>query len=109
MTDSPPDPQKNEKQTSHQSITTAVAIALLIIACAILFRYVTTKPNHMLDGNPQATMIAPPSAVAFSPIEKGAVAPDFTLPTLDGKEVSLAKLHDGKNALVVFYAPCGSG
>ena len=38
-----------------------------------------------------------------TPILAGAVAPDFTLPDVDGKEVSLTDLRAGRPVVVVFY------
>jgi cytochrome oxidase Cu insertion factor (SCO1/SenC/PrrC family) len=109
MTETPPNPPDGEEHRSHQTATTAVAIALLIIACAILFRYMTAGPNHVLETDPRAMMMNPAPGAAFTPIANGETAPDFTLPTLDGKEIALSTLHKGKHALVVFYVPCGSG
>lgn len=65
-----------------------------------------TLKNVKVGANltPTDFKFAPPSDLSENPmVQVGTQSPDFTLPTLTGKQVSLERLRKGKKALLINF------
>ena len=93
---------------------TIVAIVSIIVCLAVLFKsfllWGALRMVGMLSWRMDQLEATTPTKVGRSGLKPGKKAPDFTLPDLDGKDVSL---HDyaGRRMLIVFMqagcGPCG--
>jgi thiol-disulfide isomerase/thioredoxin len=85
-----------------RSIIFVVAIVLVITALLMIGKYMSRNSG----GNSTVAAVFQPASEGPS---KGDPAPDFTLKTLDGKQLQLSSLH-GKAVMVNFWAtwcePC---